>query len=133
MVISGTEATALATNDLRLVKQSTASTGGTATTATNVPFDSANAAATAVFKGYTVAPTQGTILGAIAVAKLSLVLATTVTPAPIRFDFQALPAGSRPTLHTAAETLTLDLNGATPADAPSLDIYAWWTEEPLNA
>ena len=51
----------------------------------------------------------------------------------MEFNFQFLPASSRPTLHTAAEAFGVDFNGATPANAPNLDIYAWWTEEPLNA
>jgi hypothetical protein len=131
--VGGIEATALATNDLRLVKQSTASTGGTKTSPTPTPFDSEFPAATAVLNGYTVAPVQGTIVGIIAVAKLSLVLATTITAPPILFDFRGLPASQRPTLHTAAECLTVDLAGATPANAPSLDIYFWWTEQPLNS
>jgi hypothetical protein len=134
MVVSGVEATALAVNDLRLTKLSSISTGGAATVGTAVPFDSANPAATAVFRGFTTAPTGGgVVIGAIAVVKLPLNLATTTLPAPIVFSFEALPSSSRPTLHTAAEALALDFNGATPANAPNLDIYAWWVEVPLNA
>src|SRR5882672_3543650 len=67
IAFSGTQVVAIVIQNLRLTKLSAISTGGTATTATNVPFDSANAAATAVFRGFTVAPTGGgTVLGAIA-------------------------------------------------------------------
>src|SRR5262245_3679346 len=59
MIISGTADTAFDLS-LSLVKESSPSTGGTSTTATAVPFDSAFPAATAVFNGYTVAPTPGT-------------------------------------------------------------------------
>jgi hypothetical protein len=134
VVVSGTEATALAVNDLRLTKLSSVSTGGAATVGVAVPFDSVNPAATAVFRGFTTAPTGGgVVIGAIASVKLTLPLVTTATPPPIIFSFEALPATSRPTLHTAAEAFGIDFNGATPANAPNLDIYAWWTEEPLNA
>src|SRR5579863_837392 len=57
LAVSGTEATALAVNDLRLTKLSSISTGGAATVAVNTPFDSLNPPATAVFRGFTTAPT----------------------------------------------------------------------------
>jgi hypothetical protein len=134
VVVSGSELTAIAVNDLRLTKLSAASTGGTATIGTAVPFDSVNPAATAVFRGFTVAPTGGgTVIGAIAVQKLSLLLIATNLGTAVEFNFERLPSGSRPTLHTAAQGFGIDFNGATPANAPNLDIYAWWTEEPLNA
>jgi hypothetical protein len=134
MTISGVEATALAVNDVRLTMLSSISTGGVAVGATEVPFDSLNPAATAVFRGFSTAPTGGgVVIGAIAVQKLTLALATTALPNAITFDFATLPSSSRPTLHNAAQAIGLDFNGATPANAPNLDIYAWWTEEPLNA
>ena len=134
VVVSGSELTAIAVNDLRLTKLSSISTGGTATIGTAVPFDSANPAATGVFRGFTVAPTGGgVVVGAIAVQKLSLLLIATNLGTAVEFNFQFLPLGSRPTLHTAAEAIGIDFNGATPANAPNLDIYAWWSEEPLNA
>ena len=57
MVVSGSELTAIAVNDLRLTKMSSISTGGTATTGVATPFDTAFPAPTAVFRGFTVAPT----------------------------------------------------------------------------
>ncbi len=135
IAISGTKLTAIAVQDCRVTKLSSISTGGTATTATPVPFDSAFSAATAVFRGFTVAPTGGgVVIAALAVAKLALDVITTLMPMELLvFDFTNLPVGSRPTLHSAAEALAIDFNGATPAHAESLDIYAWWAEEPLNA
>lgn len=134
VVVSGSELTAIAVNDLRLTKLSAISTGGTATTATIVPFASTNLAATAVVKGFTVAPTGGgTVVGAIAVQKLSLLLIATNLGSAIEFNFERLPVASRPTLITAAQALAIDINGATPANAPNFDIYWSWTEEPLNA
>jgi hypothetical protein len=134
MVVSGSELTAIAVNDLRLTKLSSISTGGTATTGVAVPFDSAFPAASAVFRGFTVAPTGGgVVVGAIAVQKLSLLLIATDLGMAVAFDFTNLAANQRPTLRTAAQAFALDFNGATPANAPNLDIYAWWTEEPLNS
>ncbi len=136
---SATKLTAIAIQDLRLTKLSSISTGGTATTGAAVPFASSvdsPPAATAVFRGFTVAPTGGgVVVGAIAIAKLDLDVITTLMPPPgpgIVFDFNSLPLSSRPTLKSAAEAFALDFNGATPAHAETLDIYAWWTEQPLN-
>jgi hypothetical protein len=134
VVVSGSELTAIAVNDLRLTKLSSVSTGGAATTATDVPFTTGQTAPTGVFKGFTTAPTGGgVVIGAIAVQKLSLLLIATNLGTAVEFNFQLLPLASRPTLLTAAEAFGIDFAGATPANAPNLDIYAWWTEEPLNA
>ena len=134
IVVSGSELTAIAQNDLRVTMLSSISTGGTASVATAVPFISTNPAATAVFRGFTLAPTGGGVVtGAIAVQKISLLLIATVLGPAIVFDFQLLPIASRPTLINAAQAIGIDFNGATPANAPNLDIYAWWTEAPLNS
>ena len=134
ITVSGSELTAIAVNDLRLTKLSSISTGGTATTAVAVPFASNLPAATAVFRGFTVAPTGGgVVVGALAVQKLSLLLIATNLGTAVEFNFQLLPTGSRPTLLSAAEAFGIDFNGATPANAPNLDIYAWWTEAPINS
>lgn len=133
---SGTQVVALVIQNLRLTKLSSISTGGTATTGTNVPFDSALPAATAVFRGFTVAPTGGgTVLGTIANARYFMDIPTTLMSAPVLvvWDFTSLPVGSRPTLRSAAEAFGVDFNGATPAQADILDIYAWWSESPLNS
>src|SRR5260370_13050734 len=109
MVGSGSELTAIAVNDLRLTKLSSISTGGTATTGVATPFDSAFPAATAVFRGFTVAPTGGgVVVGAIAVQKLSLLLIATNLGTAVEFNFPLLPASSPPTLHNAAEALALE-------------------------
>lgn len=137
VVVSGSELTAIAVNDLRLTKLSSISTGGVATVGVNVPFASnygSNGVATAAFKGFTTAPTGGgVVVGAIAVQKLSLLLIATNLGTAVEFNFQFLPLASRPTLLTAAEAFGIDFNGATPANAPNLDVYAWWSEEPLAA
>ena len=137
MAIAGTALTAIEVDNLRLTKLSSISTGGVATVATATPFDSAFNAATAVFRGFTTAPTGGgVVLGVIASSKLTTDVLTTLMPPPgpgIIFDFTNLPDSSKPTLHTAAEALALDFNGATPAHADTLSVYAWWSEQPLNS
>jgi hypothetical protein len=52
-------------SSIGLLKRSTANSGGTATTLTNVPHDSANAAPTATVLAYTANPTLGTLIGAL--------------------------------------------------------------------
>lgn len=136
IAFSATKLTAAAVQDARLTKLSAISTGGTATTATNVPFNSGNAAATAVFRGFTVAPTGGgTVIGAIACEKILTDVITTLMGAiqVVLWDFSNLPFGSRPQLITAAQAFAIDFNGATPAHAQSMDVYAWWSETPLNS
>jgi hypothetical protein len=133
IVISGTIATTAEDWDLQLTKQSTASTGGTSTSATVVPTDSDNNAGTAVFKGFTVAPTAGTLVGVMAVAKLPLAIAPAIVQTPLIFEFSNVPGRSRPTLHTAAETLGIRANAVDPGNTTSIDCYAFWEEMPLNA
>jgi len=132
IAFSGTQVVAIVIQNLRLTKLSSISTGGTATIATNVPFDSANTvAATAVFRGFTVAPTGGgVVLGAIANQRYFMDIPTTLMAAPeeVVWDFTSLPFKARPTLNNAAEAFAIDINGATPAQADIFDIYAWWSE-----
>jgi len=130
MAITGTKLTAVAVESLRLTKLSSISTGGTATTATNVPFDSAFPAAVGVFRGFTVPPTGGgVVIGAIAADKLLLdVITTLMVMQSVVYDFANLPFQARPTLRTAAQAFALDFNGVDPAHAESLSVYAWWTE-----
>lgn len=131
--VTGTKLTAVAVESLRLTKLSSISTGGTSTSATNVPFDSAFPAATAVFKGFTVAPTGGgVVVGAIAADKLLLdVITTLMVMQSVVYDFSTLPFQARPTLRTAAQAFALDFNGVDPAHAESLSCYAWWTESTI--
>lgn len=51
--------------DIVLIKRSTANSGGTSATLTNVPLDSSFAAATAVARSYTANPTLGNTVGMI--------------------------------------------------------------------
>lgn len=136
VAVSGTEATAAASIPCLLIKESTNSTLGTKTAATNVPFTTLNTtAATATLNGYTVAPTAGTLVGVIASQALILGLgATGVGGNLVLWDFTTLVggiAGQPPALNLVNEAFAITLNNTTPANAPALNIYMWWQEVPL--
>lgn len=130
VAISSTEATATAFKDVVLSVRSAATTAGTSTTATIVPYDSTAAAGTAIVRGYTVSPTAGTAVGTIAAGKLFQgITGATVTNSPMLiFDFGNRPAQAV-VLRGIAQCLALTYNGATPANAGSADIFFEWTEE----
>ncbi len=129
VLISFTEATAVAVYNVKLVKTSAAATGGTASTETVLPMDSADAAGTGVAKFFTVTPTAGTLVGVIAVAKLyGSITATFTTVDRIEWNFGR--AGAKcPVLRGVAETLEINIGSATPANAGAWDIAWEWTEE----
>lgn len=103
--------------DLTFTKRSTACTGGTAASATLVPFSSASSAATAVVKSYTAVPTAGTSVG-------DVKLALDVTAGDI-LAFAFGDNGDQPvTLRSAAETLTIQTTVAV-----NLTGYVRFTEE----
>lgn len=109
-----------------LVKRSTANTGGTAVTATPVPNDSNNAAATATVKYYSVNPTVGTSVGAVRAEVFQTTVGSTPTQ-ELTFDFGGVQ--DQPiTLRGTAESLCLNLNGATVV-AGNFQITAVFTEE----
>jgi len=132
IVVSGPTLTAVAYNTIQLQKYSTAPTGGTATTLTQVPIDSNSAAATvSLCQGYTVAPTAGTLVGAIGALRLFL-QATTAAAAGLLdravWDLRAQGEASSVTLRGIAENVALNF-GAAPASAVTLSIECEWCEE----
>lgn len=68
-VIFSATKTVVGTIDLILLKRSTANSGGTSTTLTNVPHDSTNLAGTATVRAYTVNPVLGVLVGNICTTK----------------------------------------------------------------
>lgn len=128
--ISGTEATAAAYKDVVLSIRSAATTAGTSSTATIVPYDSSDPAGTAIFRGYTAAGTAGAAVGTIAAFKLFCPI--TGTPAlvnpPVILDF-GIRAGRAVVLRGIAQNLAVTFNGATPANAGSIDAWVEFTEE----
>ena len=104
---------------LRLVKTSTAATGGTATTPTPIPLDSADAAAVSVVSLYTVAPTGGTEVGT------GSVFEGDVGTGDVLFEvFGDEQNAQSLVLRGIAENLEIELS----ADA-TIDGYLEWTEE----
>lgn len=77
-ILVGGVGSALMTDPISVIKRSTASTTGTATLPTAVPYDSSNAAATAAAEVFTVVPTTiGTAVGTLADVYITIAGATT--------------------------------------------------------
>lgn len=121
------ESTANAVPELILLKRSTANSGGTSTTATAVPNDSADAAATAVVRSYTANPTLGTLVGFVRAVKFFSSGASSQPAEPVIFEFGN--NHSKPiVLRGTGEVLSLSLAGVTLAGS-SLTISIEWVEE----
>lgn len=127
VIISGI-ATAAAYSIVKLLKRSTANTGGTATTLTNVPLDSTSAAATAVCKSYTANPTTGNLVGMITAIRVPLLTATTATAAPIVINFDSGSSMYPITLRGTAQSLVVNLDGVT-ITGGAISCSFLWTEE----
>lgn len=98
------------------IKRSAADTGGTLTNPTPIPYDSANAAATAVVELYTAAPTLGAAVGTIAYHSAATAV---LTGAPGLFlmtnnalQGNAITLTQPITLRGVAEELAINWNGA---------------------
>jgi hypothetical protein len=130
LVVSSTTATAAVYYDLVLAKRSTIPTGGASSSPSVVPYDSAFAAGTATVKNWTAAPTAGTNVGTMAVVRTFSPLTGTaaLTPPPVVFDFANRPS-SAAVLRGTGEGLAVTINGVTPANAQTWDIFVEWTEE----
>lgn len=126
VVLTATETTS-AVRDVFLIKRSTANSGGTSSTITNVPNDSSNAAATATVRSYTANPTLGTSVGTIRARKTDI-SATNLVGSSDRviwdFGFMRQPVVLRGT----GEVLAINLNGVTWAGS-SVNIEIEWIEE----
>lgn len=111
ITISGTQTTG---GQVRfdLVKRSTADTAGTSTAPTAVPYDSGDAAASAVLAAYTANPTTGTTVGAIRSALLSIGATTNGSNEVQVFDFGATN-GKPVVLSGTAQALAVNLAGVT--------------------
>ena len=125
---SATENTA-AIRDVILIKRSATNTGGTSSSATRIPHDSNNAAATATVLSYTVNPASlGTSVGNIRTAKFDIPATNLVG----NTDRLIWIFGDRPgqaiVLRGTSEGLALNLNGVT-SSSNSMNIDIEWTEE----
>lgn len=128
--VSGGVATAAQQIEVFGLVRSAVNTGGTSSTPTIVPYDSNDAAATAVVRAYTANPASlGTSVGNVRVAKMLLVLSTGATSFQDRliWDF-----GDRPTKALVLrqnQVFAINLNGVTFSNATSFNIYCEWTED----
>jgi len=125
IVIMGT-ATAAGMADILGIKRSTANTGGTSATATNVPYDSNDAAATATVQSWTANPTLGTAVGNIRANKYIMPAATnpTIIAPELSWKFEH---GKPLYLRGSNEQLAVNLNGQT-ITGGSYNIAVEWEE-----
>lgn len=128
IIISGT-ATAASNVFLFLAKRSAANTGGTSTTPTIVPHDSADNAAQAVVRAYTVNPGGlGTLVGNVHGGRLNL--APAANGSIDRMIWQHTWMNDKGIiLRSAAEVLAINNAGAAIPAGGALDIDLLWTEE----
>lgn len=129
---SGMTIATLTVNAIEVKKWSTAITGGTATALTQVPLDSLDAVGTAsLVNVYTVAPTDGTLVG-----RISCVRGIYKSPSVVDgSEFSDIlwsfgtTAYTRPVvLRGVAQYLSLAF-GAAPSTAVTLSVEVEWTEE----
>lgn len=108
-----------------LQKRSTANTGGTSVTRTNVPHDSSNAAATAEVKSYTANPTLGTLVGNVRCVTTSF-QASGITDTVLMWEF-ADDGGQPIILRGVNESLVVNFNGTT-VTGGVVSISVEWSE-----
>jgi len=129
--ISGIQNTA-GVNSWFLIKRSTANTGGTPTTLTNVPNDSNNTAATATVVNYTANPSPlGSTVGTVWSGKINSPAAATAGIGGLQgivLDFVDM-FGQPICLRGTAQGLVWNFNGAGLPAGLSLLIWCQWTEE----
>ena len=132
VVLSGAALTAVQYLNYEAKKYSTAASGGTSTTLTNVSNDSTALASSILIKAYTASPTAGTLVGLIA-SKRTLAQASLATAAglldSVEFDFRS--NGSENTgiyLRGIAQGVSIGFQAA-PASGVTLSGFIEWTEE----
>lgn len=111
-----------------IIKRSTADSAGTAVTLTNVPYDSAFPAATAVAKSYTANPTLGTAVGFVADPYFSVGNLTTGGAQPFPSVMIYGELGSPIVLRGVAQSVVVNLNAASLSGIVASCTFEW-TEE----
>ena len=109
------------------VKRSTADSGGTSATLTNVPHDSVNAAATATVKAYTANPTLGTAIGLIRTFLYTMVAVSSNIIADIRELTFGTEEDQGIILRGTSQSLCLNLNETVLTNA-LVDVSIEWRE-----
>lgn len=115
---------------INVIKNSTATTGGTSTTLVAVPLDTTTAAATAVVKAFTAVPTDGVLIGTINSTKVFAPITATAAAlsADILFSFGDLDGSSGIVLRDATQEIALRFPVAA-GTVPTMAIMVEWTEE----
>ena len=129
LVISGT-ATASGSYYLALVKRSAAGTGAVGATPTAVPLDSADAAATAVYRYYAANPTPGSAVGTLMefLQPLAVAAGGATTANPNFVDLLGA-IGLKPImLKGTAEILAINGRGVSPPTGGQLSCAVCWEE-----
>ncbi len=122
VTVSCTQATA-GIADIRLVKRSTADSGGTAAAMTVVPLDSNSSAANSTANFYTANPTVGTLVGIIDQQKFGIMAAATASP---NDQYIWIPRmGQTITLRGTSQQLGISLNGQTLSGSACSATLAW--------
>lgn len=134
VAIAGTAAVAAAHFDAVVsTYKGAAISGGTVVPVSSIPQDPGDPAAVSVIQAYSVAPTLPTLVGASASAKIFCPVAGAALNVGQQFNF-GYGAGSKALTLRAADLaannsiMAITLNGATPANATSLDGFVIWTE-----
>lgn len=125
ITISGTQTTA-GQIPIVIVKRSTANAGGTSTSATILPLEATDAAATAVGTIYTANPTTGTPVGNVKFVYVPIGSAT-VGCNPVEFNFA--DKGKPFILTGVSQALAISMNGSNSPTGLSLAISIEFTEE----
>jgi len=108
-----TAGTATGASTYTLNLRSTAASGGTSATKTPASSDSSQAAAGAVLKSFTAAPTAGTLTAAVGAQQMGLVLQTGAGGGTVQAIWEYSTRGDRPiVLSSASEFLTVDSSTA---------------------
>ena len=134
IIVSGFTLTSVAYNEVVAEKWSTAPTGGTITTLSQIPFNAADAAGTAALcQVYTVAPTEGTLVGTLDSRRILLQATTAAAagiPATVMFDWR-YQGGEMlsPTLRLNTNDCISVAFGSAPATAVTCAVEVEWTEE----
>lgn len=126
-VILGGIATSVGSFPIAIVKRSTANTGAAATV-TEVPYDSSNAAASAVMVTYQINPTTGTLVGVLADPMVTFNNATTGISGNSYTEVRFGEFGQPIVLRGVAETLAVNGNSVT-ITGGLLSCTIEWTEE----
>lgn len=100
--------------DFDLIKRSAANTGGTSSTITAAPHDSANGAATATIRAYTVNPAAvGAPVATVRSDRTVVFSGVTQPTQVVTWDFGSLRNAQEVTLRGTSEVLSINLDGAT--------------------